>query len=107
MKPEDRTPESIRTALDDLTHSEGWTILKELVEAQFGSAAQLQEIDAAMKALDAADSLGQIAIVTQIRARQQGAYAVMDLPTSKLRAVQPETQPASAFHRAKTLLRGA
>jgi hypothetical protein len=94
VKPEDRTPESIRAALDDLVQSEGWAILRELVEAQFGSAAQLQQIDAAMMALQPADTMGQLAVVTQIRAASKAAYAVLDLPASKLRAVA-EKQPAA------------
>lgn len=94
MRTEDRTPDAIRAALDDLVQSEGWAILRELVDAQFGSVAQLQQIDAAMAVLEPADTMGQLAIVTQIRAASKAAMLVLDLPGSKLRAVV-EQKPSS------------
>lgn len=93
----DRTPQAIRSALEDLVQSEGWTLLQEMVDAQFGSAAQLQQIDQAMTALEPADTMGQLAVVTQIRAASKAAYLVLDLPASKLRAVKPHEPPTRLF----------
>lgn len=98
VRPEDRTPEAIRTALEELLQSEGWAILSEMARARFGEAAQIAEIDTAMASLSPADTVGQIAIVTQIRAASHAATAVLDMPASKLRALQ-ETPVARTFDR--------
>jgi hypothetical protein len=82
-----RTPAAIKTALEDLLQSEGWAILAELVDERYGDAAQLRKIDEAMKALEPADTIGQIAIVTQIRAASKAASAVLAMPKGKLDAV--------------------
>lgn len=98
MRPEDRTPEAIRAALEELLQSDGWAIVSEMVQARFGEAAQLGEIDTAMAGLSPSDTIGQIAVVTQIRAASKAATMVLDMPSSKLRALQ-EAPVARTFDR--------
>lgn len=90
-QPENRTPEAIKAALDDLLKSDGWIILRELVDAQFGAEANLRDIDAVMATLRPGDD--ERAVVTQIRAASKAAYMVLDLPVSKLRQVEQAKKP--------------
>lgn len=83
----ERSPEERKQAIAELLDSDGWAILKELIDQRFGADAQLAEIDAAMKTLAPADTDGQFAVVTQIRAASKAAYVVLDLPKSYLRSV--------------------
>ena len=91
---ETRTPEAIRTALEDLARSDGWQLLREMVDEQFGPAANLQQIDQAMTQLRPGDD--ELAVVTQIRAASKAAYAVLSLADSKLRHVTQATKPRIA-----------
>lgn len=101
MNPEPLTPQAEKTALDDLLKSDGWAIVCQLVEQQFGAAAQLRDIDAVMSELKPGDD--ERAVVTQIRAAGKAAYAVLDLAASRLRQVssgpKASTQLFSGFRR--------
>lgn len=88
---EPRTPESIRAALEDLVKSEGWALLREMVDEQFGAEANLQAIDDVMANLKPGDD--ERAVVTQIRAAAKAAYTVLALPDNKLRAVKGAQKP--------------
>lgn len=90
---EPRTDESIKHALKDLIESEGWAIVKEMAEARFGDAAQIRDIDAQLKLLKPADTPGQLAVVTQIRAASLAAFTVLDMPVSRLRGLTEAKPP--------------
>ena len=80
--------EEIHTALSELVKSEGWLILRELVDAQFGSDKQLADIGQALQAIppsEVADFQG--VVVPQILASAKGAYTVLALPESHMRAL--------------------
>ena len=99
----DLTPEAERTALEDLVKSDGWAIVKRLVDQQFGASAQLRDIDAVMSDLKPGDD--ERAVVTQIRAAGKAAHTVIDLAESRLRQLSTKKSPLAgtpfaAFRRA-------
>lgn len=74
------SPEQTKAALDELVQSDGWVLVKQMAAEQYGSDAQLAEIDAVFRASppsDIADVQG--VVVPQIRA---GAKAVLNLIAS-------------------------
>lgn len=103
VNPEPLTPQAEKAALDDLLKSDGWAIVCQLVDQQFGAAAQLQHIDALMTELQPSDTDGQHQTVTQVRAASKAAFAVLALPASRLRQVssgpKASTQLFSGFRR--------
>lgn len=99
---EPRTPEAIRTALEDLVSSDGWAILTELVEAQFGDAALVSQFRASLVSMKAADRLEQEASYAILQAASDAAKSVLALPYSKLNAVtehKPRTRLFEQFRR--------
>lgn len=103
MNPEPLTPQAEKTALDDLLKSDGWAIVCQLVEQQFGASAQLRHIDGLMRELQPSDTDGQHQTVTQVLASSKAAFAVLDLPAARLRQVssgpKASTQLFSGFRR--------
>lgn len=94
---ETRTPDAERAALDDMLKSDGWTILRELVDKQFGAEANLQQIDEVMANLRPGDD--ERAVVTQIRAASKAAYTVLALATHRAAALTPKKGNAVATAR--------
>lgn len=91
-----------REALQDLLQSDGWRVLQRLVEENYSSERCLHAIDAAMSELAPGDS--EVAVVTQIRATWKAAPAILDLPATRLRALQsaqapPKVDPFALFRR--------
>jgi hypothetical protein len=97
VRSEDRTPEAIRTALDDLLQHEGWAILQELVEAKYGYEALFQRLDARLAGTKASDKEEQDAAYAIHFAARKAAYDVLALPHSKLQAVQEQKPPALTY----------
>jgi len=101
VTPEPLTPQAEKLALDDLLKSDGWAIVKQLVEQRYGAAAQLRDIDAVMSDLHPGDD--ERAVVTQIRAAGKAAFSVLDLAEARLRQVSSgpkvSTQLFSGFRR--------
>lgn len=96
MTPEERTPEAIRQALDDLVTSDGWRILRELVLEQYGPEAFERAVDDAIRGIAPSEIVDmERAVVPQIRAAFKAARLVLDLPTSKLRALESADRPAA------------
>lgn len=94
MIGQQRSAKEVKDALEDLLKSDGWAIVRELVDQRFGPAAQLQEIDKAMGEIAPADQDGQFAVVTQIRAMQKAAYIVLALPKAHLDQIDSQEPKA-------------
>ena len=68
----DRTNEETAQALDDLVKSDGWDILRDLIDTAHGPAAQIQYLDEAMRGLTVDGVDAQHSVVAQIPRREQG-----------------------------------
>lgn len=85
----DRTPEAIELALTDLLKSDGWDILTELVQQQYGAEAFERAVGAYVDGSTPADVVDtERAVIPQIRAAFKAARLVLDLPAAKLRVVK-------------------
>lgn len=107
MTPEARTPDAIRIALEDLLRSDGWAILCEMVEDQFGDAALVRQFNVSLASLRAADRAEQGESFAIIQAGSNGARAVLALPESKLRSVTEQKPAAQMFDRFRRVPRHA
>lgn len=90
------TPEAMTTALKDMIQGDGWALLCEMVEAQYGSSAVEREITAALFEVSPGDHEGQRAVVGQILKGAQKAREVLTLPQSKIQALTqvPKREPS-------------
>jgi hypothetical protein len=100
----ERTAHDIKQALDDLVKSDGWAIVLEIVEQNYGAEKQLADIDEAIRgtAPSDADAIGDV-IVPQIRARARGARNVLQLVEHRRAqaGLEIERKPALADRFAK------
>lgn len=97
VRAEDRTPEAIHAALEDLVRHEGWKILGELVDQQFGDAALVRQFRASLASMSAADRAEQRESYAILQAASDAAKSVLDLPHSKMRAIAESKPPAVTF----------
>ena len=102
----DRTPEAIAQALDDLVKSDGWAILRDLVDEAHGPAAQIQYLDEAMKGVAMADMDAQYSLVSQIRAASKAAYGLLDLVETRRRTMKLAKDKKTITDTFATLRRG-
>lgn len=89
-----------KEAMTDLLASDGWHLFVTAVNAQWGPAAQIDQIDRALSALPRGDREAVEDTVQQIRAASKAALGVLDWPRTRL------GQLASAEKQAAGMLSG-
>ena len=88
--------EDQRQALDDMLKSDGWQVFRQMVHEQYGPEAFERAVDGLLKGvkpaeLGDAESVG----VPQIRAAFRTARLVLELPLTKLRALESKDKPVT------------
>lgn len=103
----ERTPQAERDALEQLLASEGWAIVKEMVQAAHGPEAFERAFDDALRGVKPSEVLDfERAVTPQIRAAFQAARGVIAMVESRVAALKDAERSPKAAGRFGAFRRG-